>query len=619
MTTAEAPSEVPSEVPSAVIDEAPAADQPPPGPPGSQRLDLLRRWAATVRRNPLQALVLSLPVLIVAYMAWARRWNTEDAFINFRIIDQIFAGNGPVFNAGVRTEASTSTAWLYLLVVERALFGWLIPVEWLAVLSGLALTGIGFIGITVGSVRLQRASRRDGFLVPAGALALVAVPPLWEYSTSGLENAMVFAWIGGCFSALTRRAVVSDAAHQRPSPLDPWWLPVLVGLGPLIRPELAFVTVTYWVAFWMLSSRGWRARAWSAVAALALPVIYQLFRMGYYATMVPNTALAKEGTALRVGHGWQYLMDFARPYLLVVPMVACALLAITTWRFGRDRRMLAVAIAPVVGGLLYGLYVVAIGGDYMHGRMMLGPFFAVLAPIAVVALPKTLSSWQSLAAIALAGVVVVWAVVAGTRLRSPHSGLALDQLTADERGFWIQHAGMENPVTVEDYYKPGSDEFDVIQLDDSGRDVFYHHGFYAQPLIIPLPQGSGVWAQQWTMGIVPYRMGTEVNYTDIEGLVDPVGARLRLPPVREQRPGHEKNLIAPFAAAELGGEAPDKVGKAAMRIMTCGQVAKLQAGVRESMTPSRFFSNIFDSPANTRLRISGDVFEAEREICGDNA
>jgi len=41
----------------------------------------------------------------------------EDAFINLRVIDQIFAGHGPVFNAGERVEPATSALWVFVLVV----------------------------------------------------------------------------------------------------------------------------------------------------------------------------------------------------------------------------------------------------------------------------------------------------------------------------------------------------------------------------------------------------------------------------------------------------------------------------------------------------------------------
>ena len=70
------------------------------------------RW-----HHALASSVVFVPALIVAAGGWQHRWMDEDAFINLRIVDQIFAGHGPVFNAGERVEAATSPLWLAVLVV----------------------------------------------------------------------------------------------------------------------------------------------------------------------------------------------------------------------------------------------------------------------------------------------------------------------------------------------------------------------------------------------------------------------------------------------------------------------------------------------------------------------
>jgi arabinofuranosyltransferase len=61
----------------------------------------------------------------------------EDAFINFRVVDQVFAGHGPVFNAGQRVEAFTSPLWLAVLVAGRAVFGNFMRIQWVAFIAGL--------------------------------------------------------------------------------------------------------------------------------------------------------------------------------------------------------------------------------------------------------------------------------------------------------------------------------------------------------------------------------------------------------------------------------------------------------------------------------------------------
>jgi arabinofuranosyltransferase len=45
---------------------------------------------------------------MLAIGGWAYHHMNDDGFINLRVVSQIKAGNGPVFNAGERVEAATA-------------------------------------------------------------------------------------------------------------------------------------------------------------------------------------------------------------------------------------------------------------------------------------------------------------------------------------------------------------------------------------------------------------------------------------------------------------------------------------------------------------------------------
>ncbi len=79
-----------------------------------------------------RALVVA-PVALLVIMAWNMRWMSDDGFIHLRVADQLLHGNGPVFNAGERVEASTSPLWVFLLAATR-LAAPLLSLEWIAVL-----------------------------------------------------------------------------------------------------------------------------------------------------------------------------------------------------------------------------------------------------------------------------------------------------------------------------------------------------------------------------------------------------------------------------------------------------------------------------------------------------
>ncbi|GIU89440.1 MAG: hypothetical protein KatS3mg010_0539 [Acidimicrobiia bacterium] len=121
---------------------------------------------------------------------------------------------------------------------------------------------------------------------------------------------------------------------------------------------------------------------------VALPAAYQLFRTAYYGSVVANTAIAKEGARINWDRGWRYFTDFSTPYWLwfvgLVVLVGGYLPLLATTIGGRSRRPLAVAVVFPVAGILDAMYVVAVGGDYLHARLFLPALFAISAPVAAV-------------------------------------------------------------------------------------------------------------------------------------------------------------------------------------------------------------------------------------------
>ena len=128
------------------------------------------------------------------------------------------------------------------------------------------------------------------------------------------------SWPGGP-TAPTASTVPTVSTVVRP--MGAGW-GVLLGLGWLVRPELVVFSAVF-LALVLVAQRGaqgWRSRAGFVAAAVAIPLAYQVFRMGYFGMAVSNTAIAKEGTDLRWGRGWAYLRNFADPYWLWLPLLA---------------------------------------------------------------------------------------------------------------------------------------------------------------------------------------------------------------------------------------------------------------------------------------------------------
>ena len=122
---------------------APHPDRPAAPVTAAVGVDAADRTDRAALARAIRLGVLLGPAILVGVGGWIHRWTDEDAFINFRIVDQLFAGHGPVFNAGERVETYTSAAWLAVLSVGR-----------------LALELAHGSGVDVGAARPGRGGRR---------------------------------------------------------------------------------------------------------------------------------------------------------------------------------------------------------------------------------------------------------------------------------------------------------------------------------------------------------------------------------------------------------------------------------------------------------------------------
>lgn len=540
------------------------------------------------------------PCALLGVLGWTHRWNSDDAFINFRVVDHLLHGQGPVFNFGERVEAYTSALWVGVLAAGSAVLG-IERLPWVAVVGGLALTVGGLAAATWAAVRLH--ADRGGSMVPLGALAFAVLPPAWDFATSGLETGLGFAWLGATFAVLVageRRAGLLDVAA------------FLAGLGVLVRPDFAVFTVAFVVVVVALSPRPAARAAPRALAfALPAPLLYELFRAGYFAALVPNTALAKEAGDSRWGQGWDYAWDTLGTYWLWLPLAA-----LLGWLAFRLRARALVWAALPAAGALHLLYVMRVGGDFMHGRMLLPGLFAMLLPVAAVPVRRRAAD------LLLAAAVIAWAVVCAATLRTDYDetpAIAASGV-ADERAVYASMAGHEHPVTLDDYSGHGWAQAGaaVHQRAAAGHRVVTFGGPNLDPPPPDTTLAGGTTpavlvAPAANVGLFGYAAGRDVHVVDRHGLADPVAARLRLD-IRG-RPGHEKHMPPSWVLARFARAGGTPEERAAARALGCGDLEETLRAVTEPTNLGRFLSRIGFALTSTRLRFDADPRAAARELC----
>ena len=525
---------------------------------------VLRRQMSAA--NVVNVVLVALPALFLLIMGYRQRWVAEDAFISLRAVDNILAGYGPVFNVGERVEVYTHPLWVAILTVWGAPG---LQLEYGAVYLGLLLSGIGLVAAQLGSLRLSRHLRGSipeggrEFIVPLGAIVFVAVPVVWDFVTSGLETGLSFAWLGISFWLLVRRAVSVDERGQinRPAILGA----LVFGLGPLVRPDLGLFSAGFLIALLVCDLVG-RARrealvhgGWILFGFGLVPGLYQVFRMGYFGAIVPNTAIAKEAGMSNWHQGWLYFRDFIGTYELWIPLVLLApwWLVLMVNTIQRRSRVAFVVAVPVVAAMLHALYVIRLGGDFMHGRFLLPTLFAVVLPLSAVPVSiPGVARLRSLAAFLVIVPVLAWAVVCAVSLGWSAESLTDDSMISaisDERAFYAARTGESHPVTIEDYRSLSSGwtnhGFELRALaEENPRTLIMLEGTF--PLVEHVNPRVGLVVVVGNIGVRGYAAGSEVYMVDFQGLGDPLAGRLRIE--GRTRPGHEKQMPAVFFQARFG-------------------------------------------------------------------
>ncbi|MBB5913658.1 arabinofuranosyltransferase [Nocardia transvalensis] len=617
----------------------------------------------------------ALTVVLFAAGAWQRRWIADDGLIVLRTVRNLLAGNGPVFNAGERVETNTSAAWTYVVWF----FSWLTHarLEYVVLAVALAMSVLAVVFAMLGAARLWGGTAGQ-LLLPAGAIVYIAVPPARDYATSGLENCLVIFWLGVLWYLMMRWSQAAKPGLGSYLGVAFW-----AGLSWLVRPEMTvlggLVLLMVFCAPMPQSRltllRPIVIRALLVAVGGAIPVGYQIWRMGYYGLPYPNTAVAKEASGAKWGQGFTYLWDLVGPYFLWLPVGVLAAVAVfylmrrpsslSRRAFGRDlaedsgqkragktgegeragkaaqgqaesvsrlrawqrrlRSPRAVVALMLFAGLLLIAFNLRVGGDFMHGRMLLPQLFILLLPVSVVPvrLPEggraPVSQWvRGPVLVPLAGWVIAvgWAMyVSGTVANTSGSQLSATGIV-DERIYYVLNSGHDHPILAEDYldYPRMRAMLEAIENTPDGGLLINSPSFmmwYVAPPPLPIPDGgAGHTVYFLNLGMTSMNVPLDVRVIDQEGLAYPLAAHTDR--LVDGRIGHDKNLFADWVLVDLGmvDRHPwmpwfmdEKWVIQARTALSCPATQDLLASYRAPLTRDRFKHNIIQSLHFAKYRI----------------
>ncbi len=375
-----------------------------------------------------------LLLLLVILAAGARAWVCDDAYITFRTIDNFAHGLGLRWNPAERVQAYTHPLWMALMVGARTATG---EFFFSSIALSLALSAAALV------VFLRRiAGSAD--LAGLGLTALLFSRAFLDYSTSGLENPLVHLLLALFLATWLRPTPASDGRTFR--------LVLLASLIATTRLDLLILLAPALLAI-VLSRPSPRRLA--AVGLGLLPLVaWESFSLLYYGFLFPNSAYAKLETGLPrldlLRHGLEYFANSLRLDPTTLLTIGAGVAAAFHGREGRNRALSA-------GIVLYLLYTVIIGGDFMSGRFLTAPLVAAVALLARSALTPRLAWGCALALAAVALTMQASPLGWSARPRAGLSHPALDAYgIADERAVYEEGASLRRAAAGRPWPNPSS-------------------------------------------------------------------------------------------------------------------------------------------------------------------
>jgi arabinofuranosyltransferase len=452
--------------------------------------------------------LLPFAIACAAVGAWilSRAWIADDAFITWRVIENLLAGHGLRWNADERVQVFTHPLWALLHVPVYAASG---SLAWTSfALSAACLTFAGWLALRA------TGGDRAVFLL-ALALPLAASRAFSDHVVSGLESPLLAA----CTAAFAAQALRTRESGEPP----PWLgLSLSAALLATARPDALLLVLPCLAA---LAAR--RGVHWGQLALGLSPLVaWELFSLWYFGFAFPNTKYAKLDTGIAAGalarQGLFYALDLVRrdgasALILLLGLGLAARAAFSGRRAGEAAQPLGFAALGL--GVAAGIaFVIAVGGDFMSGR-----FFAPAVFLSALLIARALQQRERAAAVVAA---LALAASLATSLRPSDPNADWHGITDERRIF--------EPVTSV-LRTPG------IRDGALERHPWFRDGAAARDSA--RASGEPVVIVRGAVGMLGWAAGPEVIVIDEFALGDPLLARLPVATPGRWRIGHFQRAI----------------------------------------------------------------------------
>lgn len=310
---------------------------------------------------------------------------SDDSLISLRYSQRLLEGKGLTWTEGIPVEGYSNLLWV-LLTALPALFN----IDLVLGVRIFGFIGMGIVIFTYGwyYYRSNRLNGNELFPLMIGLLFFVLAAPIAVWAIGGLEQPLVAAWLAPVIT-LNMMLLTNDIYSKKHVLL----LSFFLGLICLTRVDGLIYTFIILLTLVILKGIN-RKTIECAIMIIIFPAVFTsgqlLFRIIYYHTLIPNTALVKVSPSARhFQEGYWYLKNGV---LSLNPVAVLAVIGLPGMIFMNKQKRIK-AIFLIIAGGVYSAYLFFIGGDifpaYRH-------FIPIITLMTIIIIEASAYAWKKL-------------------------------------------------------------------------------------------------------------------------------------------------------------------------------------------------------------------------------
>lgn len=322
-------------------------------------------------------------------------WISEDTYITFTPVENLVHGYGIVYNIGQRVQVYTHPLWFFIQSAVYAITLRGLGIDYRSQLYvNSVVLNIIFSLLTFILVISKAAHSKRSALI--SAVSLLVSKAFIDFSTSGLENPVshlimaVFLY----YVYVKHKGQLLAAKHY-------FFMVLIAALGVFNRYDtvLFYFPILIYLFFIYQPKKQLYL---PGILGLSPLIMYYLFSLLYFGFILPNTYYAKVHHNYSLATMLKKGLQYYEASLRLDPISLIVIAAVVFYIIYRKKTMFYPVIAGIV---MYCVYILRIGGDYMSGRFFSLPVLVAAVIIAQIELSQK-TFYTSLASLLVLGIIL---------------------------------------------------------------------------------------------------------------------------------------------------------------------------------------------------------------------